>query len=96
MLRQSKRSFPLLGSAGDALNKRIIFKNHDEKADHLLPHPPLLKVHAALAQMLEASGAALYLENLLDEREEMRVIAADGSTDLNSILGSRGLVEALV
>jgi hypothetical protein len=56
----------------------------------------LLKVHAALAQILEASGAALYIENLLDEREETRVIAADGLTDLNSILGSRGLVEALV
>jgi hypothetical protein len=56
----------------------------------------LLKVHAALAQILEASGAALYIENLLDEREETRVIAANGSTDLNSILGSRGLVEALV
>ena len=77
------------------MNKKIVFKNNGEEGNHL-PHPVLLKVHAALARVLEASGAASFLEKILREREETRVIAEDGSTDLMSILSSRGLVEALV
>ncbi|KAA8892817.1 hypothetical protein FN846DRAFT_981731 [Sphaerosporella brunnea] len=73
------------------LDKPITFKNHAEK-DIDLPNEYLLKIHASLARILEASGAAEYVEHLLRETDKITALS-DDVTDLTAFFASRGLVE---
>ncbi|KAF8604828.1 hypothetical protein BDV93DRAFT_440060, partial [Ceratobasidium sp. AG-I] len=47
-----------------------------------LPDPRYLALHAACAQVWHASGMAEYVENLLWDMEELRVLPEDGCSDL--------------
>ncbi|KKA21462.1 hypothetical protein T310_4497 [Rasamsonia emersonii CBS 393.64] len=68
----------------DEKNERLVrFKQH---SDCPLPNPDLLKVHAAIAKILHASGKAEDIERILRDREEIRCLAPDGSTDVESLL----------
>ncbi|KZP20503.1 hypothetical protein FIBSPDRAFT_742124, partial [Athelia psychrophila] len=44
------------------------------------PDPRYLKLHAACAQVAHLSGAAKYIDNILRDLEEIRVLANDGSS----------------
>ena len=95
-MRKAKQNLLLDEDVEMMVNKMITFQNHDGEIDQSLPDPILLKIHAALAQVVEASAAEPYVLKLLQDRENTLVRAADGSTDLNSILMSCGLLEAFV
>lgn len=51
-----------------------------------LPSATLLGVHAAIARILHMSGAGEYIERVLRNREGIRVLAEDGSTDVARLL----------
>lgn len=51
-----------------------------------LPNPRLLEVHAAIARVLHASGSAEYIDKVLRDREDIRCLATDGSTDIAAML----------
>ncbi|KIO25599.1 hypothetical protein M407DRAFT_75508 [Tulasnella calospora MUT 4182] len=60
-----------------------------------LPNSNYLKIHAACAKVAHLSGAAEYLETILNEWEERPVLASDGgSADILSFLLSRAMVAA--
>ncbi|KAJ9191517.1 hypothetical protein DTO164E3_8803 [Paecilomyces variotii] len=71
---------PPPNSRGDCI---VRFKKH---ADVDLPNPVLLETHAALAKILHASGMAEYIENILEEREHVRCLSSDGTTDIGRLL----------
>jgi hypothetical protein len=73
----------------------ISFINHDQSANHPLPHPRLLAIHAALAKILEISAAGEYVEKLLRDVEDITCLAEDGSTPLSAVWAAKGLVEAI-
>ncbi|KIO15597.1 hypothetical protein M407DRAFT_237050 [Tulasnella calospora MUT 4182] len=55
-----------------------------------LPNSHYLRIHAACAKVAHLSGAAEYLETILDEWEERPVLASDGgSADMLSFLLAR-------
>ncbi|KAL0630826.1 hypothetical protein Q9L58_010318 [Maublancomyces gigas] len=56
-----------------------------------LPSRRLLKLHAACCRMLEMAGAAEYVENLLDDFEELGTLATDGSSEIGVLWGLYGL-----
>ncbi|CAG8268724.1 unnamed protein product [Penicillium salamii] len=62
----------------------VKFKSYDQRYD--LPSPELFKVHAILARIFHASGAAEQIEKALGDRYRYRMLARDGSTDVSSIL----------
>ncbi|WEW61288.1 hypothetical protein PRK78_006778 [Emydomyces testavorans] len=51
-----------------------------------LPHPELLKCHAAVAKILYASGRGEKIEEILQELVSIQCVAEDGSTDLSSLV----------
>ncbi|KAG8919217.1 hypothetical protein FRC01_001407 [Tulasnella sp. 417] len=65
--------------------------------DQMIPVPNshYLKIHAACAKVAHLSGAAEYLETILNESEERPVLASDGgSADMLSFLLARTVVAA--
>lgn len=60
-----------------------------------LPHPMLLRIHAALAKVIEASGAGEHVQQILRDAEEITVLSEDTPTDLTSFFATRGLVEVV-
>ncbi|KAL0636405.1 hypothetical protein Q9L58_004655 [Maublancomyces gigas] len=75
---------------------RLAFANHEpEGTPHSpLPSARLLKFHRACCLILAMSGAAEYVERLLDDTEELMLkgmLAADGSSDLGLVLRLKGL-----
>lgn len=74
----------------------IVFTNHERggAAPADLPSPRLLALHRACCLMLSMSGAAEYVENLLDDTEALMqkgVLAEDGSSNFALFLRMRGL-----
>ncbi|KAG8993842.1 hypothetical protein FRB90_000587 [Tulasnella sp. 427] len=58
-----------------------------------LPNPNYLSIHAACAKVAHLSGAREYLETILEEEEETRVLASNGgSADMLSFLLARAAV----
>lgn len=62
----------------------VRFKSYDQRYD--LPSPELFKVHAVLARIFHASGAAQQIEKTLNDRDRYCMLARDGSKDISSIL----------
>ena len=80
---------PIFGESGQLVS----FKNHSVN-HHQLPHPRLLAVHAALAEIAELSAAGSYVEKILREADEIQVLSPDGSTNIEIIFASRGFLVA--
>ncbi|KAJ9220082.1 hypothetical protein DTO169C6_7628 [Paecilomyces variotii] len=51
-----------------------------------LPSRVLLETHAAIAQIYHASGRAEIIDHILEDRESLHQLSADGSTDIQQIL----------
>jgi len=51
-----------------------------------LPRAALFEAHATVAKILHARGLGEYVEKVLRDRESVRCLAADGSTDIQSLL----------
>jgi hypothetical protein len=51
-----------------------------------LPRVALFEAHATVAKILHARGLGEYVEKVLRDRESVRCLAADGSTDIQSLL----------
>lgn len=79
----------------------IVFKNN-ERGDTVpadLPSPRLLALHRACCLMLSISGAAEYVENLLDDTEALMqkgVLAEDGSSNVALFLRMRGIQDEVL
>lgn len=76
----------------------VTLVNHEAPgAEHAdLPLPRLLKLHSACCKMMEMSAAAGYVENLLDEMEDLMAegtLKSDGSSDLGMVLRMKGFCE---
>lgn len=71
------------------LPRTVAFNWYDQRYD--LPSPELLKVHAIVARIFHASGAAEYVEKALRDLGEHRMLAKDGSTDISSMLAATTL-----
>jgi len=52
-----------------------MFTAHDGRFP--LPDPKLLSLHASAGAVLHASGMAEIIENVLEDRKELRCLAAD-------------------
>ncbi|KAF4764020.1 hypothetical protein HAV15_001738 [Penicillium sp. str.  len=66
------------------LPRTVTFNWYDQRYD--LPHPERLKVHAIIARIFHASGAAEQINKALRDLGEHCVLAKDGSTDISSML----------
>jgi HNH endonuclease len=53
------------------------------------PSRRLLAIHRAIGQILHLSAADWYIDDILHDREWVRVIAEDGSADLGSYVSAR-------
>ena len=53
---------------------------------HRLPSPELLKLHAAVAQVLNTSGLGQLIDDVSEDRELIRALAEDGSTPISRLL----------
>ena len=74
----------LLLPTPNAQGDRIIkFESHN---DVDLPSRNLLQTHAALAKILHASGMAEHIDKVMEERDEIRGLAGDGSTNIQKLL----------
>jgi hypothetical protein len=60
----------------------VTFVNHDNGPIDL-PDPEILALHAAFARVFYASGAGEYYDSLWHDMDTIRVLSADGSTDVN-------------
>jgi hypothetical protein len=60
----------------------VTFVNHDNGPIDL-PDPEILALHTAFARVFYASGVGKYYDLLRREMDTIRVLSADGSTDLD-------------
>ena len=60
-----------------------------------LAHPTLLRIHAALAKVIEASGVGEFVQQILRDAEEITALSGDFPTDLTSFFATRGLIEVV-
>ncbi|KAF9513999.1 hypothetical protein BS47DRAFT_1454960 [Hydnum rufescens UP504] len=60
------------------LPREVVFASSDPLPP--LPNPRYLEMHAAAAKVAHLSGAAEYIEKTLRDLEEVKVLAADGSS----------------
>lgn len=72
-----------------ALPRTITFSQHDPS--YALPSPELLKVHAAIAAIIHASGQGGYIDKAIQGLGETSALAKDGSTDISSLLAASSL-----
>ena len=61
-----------------------IFRGHDGR--HEMPNRHLLRLHAAVAKILYLTGMGEEIDELLRDRESIRYLARDGSTDVARFL----------
>ncbi|KAJ5618174.1 hypothetical protein N7537_003288 [Penicillium hordei] len=66
------------------LPRTVAFNWYDQRYD--LPRPELLKVHAIIARIFHASGAAEQIDKALHNLGEHCELAKDGNTDISSML----------
>lgn len=64
---------------------RVLYQTEDRTIDP--PSPRFLAIHYAIAHILHLSGAAEYIDQVLDDME--KVVQPDGSTDLGRFVGLR-------
>ncbi|KAF8449896.1 hypothetical protein BDZ91DRAFT_669441 [Kalaharituber pfeilii] len=64
-------------------NKRITLQSYSA---HKLPSPILLETHAAVAKVLHLTGMGEHIDRVFREREDLRCLAADGSTDVGRLM----------
>ncbi|KAJ5488380.1 hypothetical protein N7453_011834 [Penicillium expansum] len=68
----------------------ITLTNHDARFRD--PNPEFLAVHAAIRNILNASGRAKIIQKLLQDYDNADpLLAKDGSTDISSLLSASGL-----
>ncbi|KAJ9198957.1 hypothetical protein DTO271D3_1148 [Paecilomyces variotii] len=60
-------------------NNEVIFTQHEPR--YAMPSPELLRIHAIIAKVLHASGQAEYIDKILQDRDNMGVLATDGSSN---------------
>lgn len=56
-----------------------------------LPHLVILNTHAALAMILHASGKGEQIDKVMRDEDQLRCMAADGSTDILRLYIAREL-----
>ncbi|KAI2731254.1 hypothetical protein CBS147354_363 [Penicillium roqueforti] len=71
------------------LPRTVKFVSRDPR--YALPSPELLKVHAAVARIFHASGAADHIDKGFRDLGETSVLAKDGSTDVSAMLAVTSL-----
>ncbi|RFU26875.1 hypothetical protein B7463_g9473, partial [Scytalidium lignicola] len=64
--------------------RKIEFQSHDDR--YSLPSKELLEVHFAIAKVLHASGKGEEIDRIFEEKEEIKCLAPDGSSDVQSLL----------
>lgn len=68
----------------NAEGDRIVkFESHNNVD---LPSRNLLQTHAALAKILHASGMAERIDKVMEERDDIRGLASDGSSNVQKLL----------
>ena len=63
--------------------QQVTFEAHNR---YDLPSRVLLETHAALARVFNASGKGDQIDKALRDRDEIRCLASDGSTDIETLL----------
>lgn len=71
------------------LPQHVTFVGHNGQFP--LPSPQLLKIHAAIAQILHASGQAWDISKVLGDIDDTAVLAKDGGTDISALLSATSL-----
>jgi hypothetical protein len=71
------------------LPSQVKFVCHDGRYE--LPGPELLKTHAAIARILDASEQGWDIDEILRHQDDTRVLAKDGSTDISALLSATSL-----
>ncbi|PGH06154.1 hypothetical protein GX51_02542 [Blastomyces parvus] len=72
-------------------NRIVTFTNNDTR--YPLPSPILIEVHAAIANILDATGRGQLVEKILrDQDDDVDFLANDGSTDIGRILSYTRLI----
>lgn len=64
-------------------NRKITFQQH---SDAPLPSREALEVHCALAKILHGSGMSERIDKIIQQREELKCLANDGSSDAKTLL----------
>lgn len=67
-------------------SREVIFTGHDDR--YPLPDPDLLRLHAAVAKILDVSGMGHMIEEVLHKRQEVRRLDEDGSTDMRIFMAA--------
>ncbi|KAI9862324.1 MAG: hypothetical protein M1813_004800 [Trichoglossum hirsutum] len=73
-----------LFTANKDIDGFVTFTAHDGR--YPLPDPKLLSVHASVGAVLHASGMAEYIERILRDRDELRCLAHNGSTQIGVLM----------
>ncbi|KAK2741484.1 hypothetical protein FQN57_005617 [Myotisia sp. PD_48] len=76
--------FNLLGMIMPENRMVTLTKRSEDDVD--LPSPYILEAHACLSKILHASGEGERIEQIFREREEIRCLAEDGSTNVENLL----------
>jgi hypothetical protein len=64
--------------------KRIV--NFASHSGDELPSSELLRMHAVLCKILHATGMGAYIKRVIDEREDIRCLAEDGTSDISRLV----------
>ncbi|KAJ5104289.1 hypothetical protein NUU61_001636 [Penicillium alfredii] len=73
----------------DDLPESVTFTRHNSHFS--LPSPGLLKIHATIARIFHASGAAEPIEKAIRDLGETALLAKDGSSDISAMLAATSL-----
>ncbi|PGH31494.1 hypothetical protein GX50_05736 [[Emmonsia] crescens] len=79
------RNFATINNHLLPTNRIVTFTNNDTQ--YPLPHPILIEIHTAIANILNATGRGELVERIQrEQRDAEGVLAKDGSTDIGQIL----------
>lgn len=70
-------------------NDMVTFRSHDPRYE--LPSAVLLGIHATVARILHVTGKGEEAERILREKEDIGVLASDGSTNVSTLLSLTNL-----
>jgi hypothetical protein len=61
-----------------------------------LPDPEVLAIHAAFSRVFHASGAAEYIDKILDrDGDATRILSWDGTSDISLLLSAASMPRAV-
>ncbi|KAF9522290.1 hypothetical protein CPB83DRAFT_864672 [Crepidotus variabilis] len=82
---EQPNAYNLVARRNTGYNKKVItFANcHDKPI--AIPDPKILGLHAAFANVLNASGAGEYIDSCWRDMDDIRVLSPDGATSLHSL-----------